>query len=259
MEIRRLAFSAIKIVVGSLGFQRGTTLLQPQVFGCGRRTCHMSSSTATLHDNSDRGPIVLGSKSSTRKTILEEMGFTPIVRWCNFSLRFQPSKKLSDTAFRTVVLWYHAAVFFLHLFLVLFKRAVRFQPHPSGSNISTRHGMVFARQRPRVRHLHMEIGNLRLVRIRYLFSRCCHVGQRVIMSCDVSNARFCRSETEQNGETCGRCTAPRLAGCCLSQTNNSCSRVAAHPRNAHPRHVRALAHAALCLFWYADISRRLWE
>lgn len=91
MRVQRQALAVIA-TLGSPGLLR-TQALRPhqfllrspsaaaigRFFGTSRThsSCAMSSSQPCA---SDRGPIILGSKSFTRKMIIEEMGFTPITR-----------------------------------------------------------------------------------------------------------------------------------------------------------------------------------
>lgn len=93
MGVQFLTFFAIVLTLGSRWLPRSQALLRPQICtrssvqcrGCTSLlerdvggSCSMSSSPLT---RSGPGSIILGSKSFTRKMIVEEMGFAPIIRY----------------------------------------------------------------------------------------------------------------------------------------------------------------------------------
>ncbi|CAM9945647.1 unnamed protein product [Scytosiphon promiscuus] len=82
MFARKRAFVSVAFALFSQGrLPRTTAFLQPPSVSCCTRksgsSCSMSSSPGQA---GSRGHIVLGSKSFTRKMIVEEMGFIPVVR-----------------------------------------------------------------------------------------------------------------------------------------------------------------------------------
>lgn len=95
MGIQFLTFVAITLTLGLRLLPRSQALLRPQI--CNRPridcrgcisslerdwggSCSMSSAPLTS-STSGPGSIILGSKSFTRKMIVEEMGFAPIIRY----------------------------------------------------------------------------------------------------------------------------------------------------------------------------------
>lgn len=71
MRPQRQSFGLIAAALGSTGW-----LQQAHAF-VGRMS---SSALPVAADGGGRGQLVLGSKSFTRKMIVEEMGFTPVIR-----------------------------------------------------------------------------------------------------------------------------------------------------------------------------------
>lgn len=95
MGVQFLTFVAIFLTLGSRWMPRSQALLRLQILnrpvvhyqyrGCTSLlergvggSCSMSSSPLKI---SRPGSIILGSKSFTRKMIVEEMGFAPIIRY----------------------------------------------------------------------------------------------------------------------------------------------------------------------------------
>lgn len=76
MHIWRRALSATSITIGWFCIRKTGALLQAGI----AYTPSWSMSTSRANGD-DRVPIILGSKSSTRRMILEEMEFSPIIRY----------------------------------------------------------------------------------------------------------------------------------------------------------------------------------
>ena len=70
MRSQRQPFGLIAVALGSTGWFH-----QAHAF-VGR----MSAGLPVAAEGGTRGQLVLGSKSFTRKIIVEEMGFTPVIR-----------------------------------------------------------------------------------------------------------------------------------------------------------------------------------
>lgn len=91
MAIRRskCAVITLALALGSSGIQRTNAFVYEQIRTSTHaqffRECHSSShccsSMSSKSSGAHAGPIILGSKSFTRKAILEKMAFTPIIRY----------------------------------------------------------------------------------------------------------------------------------------------------------------------------------